>query len=160
MARLTKKSSSKKSARKAPAKKAVARKKPAARKASVPARSKSNKRAATPVRATNGKAKKAAGKNSETLTIIGNHAQPKQRRLDPFVRAQREKLLQLRDAMVDSMAGVAQEFLDGAGDQRRIAPQSGHFAGMRQQDIPGAGEELRQRLGHADERGWWRDAAR
>ena len=28
--------------------------------------------------------------------------------LDPFIRKQKEKLLQLRDAMVDSMAGVAQ----------------------------------------------------
>lgn len=48
--------------------------------------------------------------NNETLTIIGN-AKLKERRLDPFVRAQKEKLLQLRDAMVDSMAGVAQDTL-------------------------------------------------
>jgi DnaK suppressor protein len=33
------------------------------------------------------------------------------RRLDPFTRSQKEKLLQLRDAMVDSMAGVAQDTL-------------------------------------------------
>jgi len=33
------------------------------------------------------------------------------RKLDPFTRAQKEKLLQLRDAMVDSMAGVAQDTL-------------------------------------------------
>jgi DnaK suppressor protein len=32
----------------------------------------------------------------------------RERKLDPFVRKQKEKLLQLRDAMVDSMAGVAQ----------------------------------------------------
>ena len=32
----------------------------------------------------------------------------REKRLDPFVRKQKEKLLQLRDAMVDSMAGVAQ----------------------------------------------------
>jgi len=31
--------------------------------------------------------------------------------LDPFTRGQREKLLQLRDAMVDSMAGVAKDNL-------------------------------------------------
>jgi len=31
--------------------------------------------------------------------------------LTPFVRKQKEKLLQLRDAMVDSMAGVAQDTL-------------------------------------------------
>ena len=35
----------------------------------------------------------------------------KPRRLDPFTKAQKEKLLQLRDAMVDSMAGVAQDTL-------------------------------------------------
>jgi DnaK suppressor protein len=32
----------------------------------------------------------------------------RERKLDPFIRTQKEKLLQLRDAMVDSMAGVAQ----------------------------------------------------
>jgi len=32
----------------------------------------------------------------------------REKRLDPFIRMQKEKLLQLRDAMVDSMAGVAQ----------------------------------------------------
>ena len=32
----------------------------------------------------------------------------RERKLDPFIRKQKEKLLQLRDAMVDSMAGVAQ----------------------------------------------------
>jgi DnaK suppressor protein len=35
----------------------------------------------------------------------------RERRLDPFVRKQKERLLQLRDAMVDSMAGVAQDTL-------------------------------------------------
>jgi DnaK suppressor protein len=32
----------------------------------------------------------------------------RERKLDPFIHKQKEKLLQLRDAMVDSMAGVAQ----------------------------------------------------
>jgi RNA polymerase-binding transcription factor DksA len=32
----------------------------------------------------------------------------REKRLDPFMRKQKQKLLQLRDAMVDSMAGVAQ----------------------------------------------------
>jgi len=32
----------------------------------------------------------------------------RERKLDPFIRKQKENLLQLRDAMVDSMAGVAQ----------------------------------------------------
>src|SRR5256885_30032 len=35
----------------------------------------------------------------------------KPRKLDPFVRGQKEKLLNLRDAMVDSMAGVAKDNL-------------------------------------------------
>jgi DnaK suppressor protein len=35
----------------------------------------------------------------------------KTRRLDPFTKAQKQKLLQLRDAIVDSMAGVAQDTL-------------------------------------------------
>jgi RNA polymerase-binding transcription factor DksA len=44
-----------------------------------------------------------------TQAILGaNH---KQKKLDPFVRGQKDKLLQLRDAMVDSMAGVAKDNL-------------------------------------------------
>jgi RNA polymerase-binding transcription factor DksA len=35
----------------------------------------------------------------------------KEKKLDPFVRGQKEKLLNLRDAMVDSMAGVAKDNL-------------------------------------------------
>src|SRR3954451_10662702 len=46
---------------------------------------------------------------SETMRLLGtNH---RERKLDPFVKQQKEKLLQLRDAMVDSMAGVAQDTL-------------------------------------------------
>ena len=44
-----------------------------------------------------------------TQAILGNHE--KKRHLDPFTESQRQKLLQLRDAMVDSMAGVAQDTL-------------------------------------------------
>jgi RNA polymerase-binding transcription factor DksA len=44
-----------------------------------------------------------------TEAILGNNH--KQRKLDPFTHGQREKLLQLRDAMVDSMAGVAKDNL-------------------------------------------------
>ncbi len=58
----------------------------------------------------NGRAKAPAIVN-QTLTIIGNHQKGKERRLDPFTRSQKEKLLHLRDAMVDSMAGVAQDTL-------------------------------------------------
>ena len=45
---------------------------------------------------------------SPALLLGMNH---REKRLDPFVRQQEEKLLQLRDAMVDSMAGVAQDTL-------------------------------------------------
>ena len=51
--------------------------------------------------------KKAATESPAVLLGI-NH---RERRLDPFIRQQKEKLLQLRDAMVDSMAGVAQDTL-------------------------------------------------
>ena len=42
-------------------------------------------------------------------TLLGRNNS--ERKLNPFTRKQREKLLQLRDAMVDSMAGVAQDTL-------------------------------------------------
>ncbi len=125
MARSTTNSTPKKPAKKAAPKKAVSKKpvakKPVAKqkaKSARPAAQSSAKKAgsaavkksnAAPVRA-NGRAKAAGGAN-QTLTIIGNHSKGKERRLDPFTRSQKEKLLQLRDAMVDSMAGVAQDTL-------------------------------------------------
>jgi RNA polymerase-binding transcription factor DksA len=43
---------------------------------------------------------------SAAAVLLGlNH---REKKLDPFVRKQKQKLLQLRDAVVDSMAGVAQ----------------------------------------------------
>src|SRR5437763_2308119 len=53
--------------------------------------------------------KQRTGRGSEAEAILANHH--RERKLDPFVRGQKEKLLQLRDAMVDSMAGVAQDTL-------------------------------------------------
>src|ERR1044072_9694888 len=55
-------------------------------------------------------ARRSPKSRRETTTspavLLGlNH---RERKLDPFIRKQKEKLLQLRDAMVDSMAGVAQ----------------------------------------------------
>jgi len=139
MARSTKKSAPKKIAKKPassrkPAKKAVpkkvaarksatAKKKPTTARKPKPAKvtarkpdqmaksSKASRPSASALRSANGKASKTGGKPNQTLTIIGNHVKPKERRLDPFTRAQKEKLLQLRDAMVDSMAGVAQDTL-------------------------------------------------
>jgi RNA polymerase-binding transcription factor DksA len=48
------------------------------------------------------------GKITSSILPGKNH---KERRLDPFTRGQKDKLLQLRDAMVDSMAGVAKDNL-------------------------------------------------
>ena len=83
------------SARKPTTKKAPAAKKSAARPGKAPK--------------ANGAQKKFASENaSQTILSTPNH---KQKRLDPFVRGQKDKLLQLRDAMVDSMAGVAKDNL-------------------------------------------------
>ena len=74
--------------------------------------SRSSRLAAPIVKSVNGRAKKSQSKNrAQTLAIIGNATKPKERRLDPFTRGQKDRLLQLRDAMVDSMAGVAQDTL-------------------------------------------------
>jgi DnaK suppressor protein len=55
------------------------------------------------------KSKRGSNDSRGTLELLGrNH---REKRLDSFTRAQKEKLLQLRDAMVDSMAGVAQDTL-------------------------------------------------
>ncbi len=86
-------------ATKAPATKASAAKKAPAKKAAAP---KSSGR--SPI---NGQ--KGHKELTTTQAILGtNH---KQQKLDPFIRGQRDKLLQLRDSMVDSMAGVAQDTL-------------------------------------------------
>jgi len=55
-------------------------------------------------------ARKNFGAESAAREIVPNRNN-KPRRLDPFVRGQKEKLLNLRDAMVDSMAGVAKDNL-------------------------------------------------
>jgi DnaK suppressor protein len=99
-------------------KKKAAAKKPAARKAKV-ARKPSPKVARKPaVKRSTSKSQgrpKASKSVREKVTarprvaLLGkNH---RERKLDPFTRQQKEKLLQLRDAMVDSMTGVAQDTL-------------------------------------------------
>jgi RNA polymerase-binding transcription factor DksA len=120
-------SSPKKKASKKPAK-PKAQKKTAARPTASMARAKSAKPAKKAVSASKkapAGAKKARGadksakangarKNSfasggtAPILPVKNH---KERRLDPFTRSQKDKLLQLRDAMVDSMAGVAKDNL-------------------------------------------------
>jgi RNA polymerase-binding transcription factor DksA len=56
-----------------------------------------------------GEGKVSGTGNQKVPTTPGKNHKPKS--LDPFVRSQKEKLLQLRDAMVDSMAGVAKDNL-------------------------------------------------
>jgi DnaK suppressor protein len=97
-----------------PTKKKSSVKKPAAR-AARPARKErvkqpiSKKVAKTPKAGKRGSSKSRGGPTESPAIFLGvNH---RERRLDPFTRKQKEKLLQLRDAMVDSMAGVAQDTL-------------------------------------------------
>ncbi len=52
---------------------------------------------------------KGGNHTPDTIRLLGKS--DRERKLDPFTRKQKEKLLQLRDAMVDSMAGVAQDTL-------------------------------------------------
>src|ERR1700693_3877694 len=75
-------------------KKKIAAKKPAPRKA-------------TPARKVSAKKARASANPRETL-LGRNH---RERKMIPFTRKQKEKLLNLRDAMVDTMAGVAQDTL-------------------------------------------------
>jgi RNA polymerase-binding transcription factor DksA len=93
-----------------PKKKKSSAKKSAARKAR-PARKVRAKKARV-VKAARGTkpARRSPKSRRQTMespaVLLGlNH---RERKLDPFIRKQRENLLQLRDAMVDSMAGVAQ----------------------------------------------------
>ena len=96
----------------AKSKKKKTAKKPAARKAK-PARKASAKRSKKAPRASRPKISKSVSKKSNRspspLKLIQTNHRP--RRLDSFTRGQKEKLQQLRDAMVDSMAGVAQDTL-------------------------------------------------
>jgi len=102
---------------KAPAKKASrpkatkAHAKPAKKAAEKKPAAKATKSSAAPSKSlkANGTRKDfGPGNAANELLATKNH---KPRKLDPFVRDQKEKLLQLRDAMVDSMAGVAKDNL-------------------------------------------------
>ena len=99
-----KKSSAKKSAARQPrpARK-VSAKKPASKKV-VRASVKAGKRVSKSPRS-----KQKTELLRSPLALMGNNH--RERRLDPFIRKQKQKLLQLRDAMVDSMTGVAQDTL-------------------------------------------------
>src|SRR5213083_118268 len=109
MARPTKKkSSAKKSAARKPRSVRKVRAKKARRRepASRQAGSKRSARGTKPAR----RSTKSRQQSMESPAILLglNH---RERKLDPFIRQQKQKLLQLRDAVVDSMAGVAQDTL-------------------------------------------------
>ena len=94
------------------AKKSAVRRARSARKVSKPARKVHAKRPvskkatiAAKRPAKSSKSKREAATRSPAALLGLNH---REKKLDPFIRKQKEKLLQLRDAMVDSMAGVAQ----------------------------------------------------
>jgi len=76
-----------------------------AHKASKPARHLVAKRASSKK-----KPAKISKKTQQSPATMMSHNN-RERKLDNFTRQQKQKLLQLRDAMVDSMAGVAQDTL-------------------------------------------------
>ena len=88
-------------------KKGAARKAPAKARPARKATARSSSKAAGPAKRSKAARIKATANARETLLGKNHH----ERKLDAFTRQQKEKLLQLRDAMVDSMAGVAQDTL-------------------------------------------------
>jgi DnaK suppressor protein len=94
--------------KKSSAKKPAASKARPARKAAV--KRPISKKVSRPAKTAKGRPSKSRKETTESPALLlgMNH---REKRLDPFVRQQKEKLLQLRDAMVDSMAGVAQDTL-------------------------------------------------
>ena len=97
----------KKTAKRAPAAKA----KPAAKAAAPAKKASAKKPAAAPAKTSKSvnNGQRTGKQPTTTQTILG--VARKEQKLDPFTRGQREKLLHLRDAMVDSMAGVAKDNL-------------------------------------------------
>ena len=121
MASSPKKKSSKKPGKQKAQTKKAARPKATKARAKTPKSSKPAKKAAPMAKkpvakkaAVAAKTTKANGarKNLDlkTTTILPGKNN-REKRLDPFTRSQKDKLLQLRDAMVDSMAGVAKDNL-------------------------------------------------
>ena len=104
--------------KKSSVKKSTARKARPGLKAFRPRRKVSAKRSASKkaVRVSTKAVKRSPKVSKSRKAITGSPAalfgrNHREKRLDPFTRKQKEKLLQLRDAMVDSMAGVAQDTL-------------------------------------------------
>jgi DnaK suppressor protein len=92
------------SKKKSSAKKSAARKARTARK--VPAKKAASKRRPRGTGTVRRSLKTRKQTTESPAILLGlNH---REKKLDPFTRKQKQKLLELRDAMVDSMAGVAQ----------------------------------------------------
>ena len=90
--------------KKTSAKKSATRKPRPVRK--VHAKKAESKKSVRDTKATRSSSKSRRQTTESPAILLGlNH---REKRLDPFMRKQKQKLLQLRDAMVDSMAGVAQ----------------------------------------------------
>jgi RNA polymerase-binding transcription factor DksA len=112
-------SPAKKKASKKPAKPKAQKKRPAPAKSAKPAKKAApppKKQAVKKAPAATTKAQKpskanGAQKNFSDQSLILPSKIHKAKKLDPFTRGQKDKLLQLRDAMVDSMAGVAKDNL-------------------------------------------------
>jgi DnaK suppressor protein len=91
-------------------KKKTSAKRPAARSSKAGGRASSAKITSKKRHAAAGSGSRGSSKHGpDTVRLLGKNN--RERKLDPFTRRQKEKLLQLRDAMVDSMAGVAQDTL-------------------------------------------------
>ena len=128
MARSQKKKVSKKPAKSKSAKKAPARSKSSAsksksakpvKKTTTSAKKKPARKAAAVSKKKPARAEKPSKVNGAQKTFSeskGNNTilpgkNRREKKLDPFTRGQKDKLLQLRDAMVDSMTGVAKDNL-------------------------------------------------
>jgi DnaK suppressor protein len=130
MAKRTKKKSS---AKKSAARKPRAARKVHAKKAGLRSPRRPTARQAGSKRSTRGtktvrRSPKSRQQTTESPAILLG-LNNREKRLDPFMRKQKQKLLQLRDAMVDSMAGVAQGTL-----RSRAEGSEASVFGMHQAD--------------------------
>jgi DnaK suppressor protein len=115
----------KRSKKKSSAKKSAARKPRPARK--VHAKKAASKRSAHGTKTARRSPKSRQQTMESPAILLGlNH---REKKLDPFIRKQKQNLLQLRDAMVDSMAGVA----EGTLRSRAEGSEASAF-GMHQAD--------------------------
>lgn len=118
-----KKAASKAAVKKAPAKKAAAKKAAPAKKVAAPEKAPAKKAAAKPAKkASAAKAPSKVSKNGAKADAPLTKAEPKKAELkkavilSAFEKAQHQRLLDLRDSLVDAMKGVAKENLGASSD--------------------------------------------